>query len=421
MSFNLIESTKSFFTNELISKAASYFGETESGVAKAISATIPSIINGLADKASTQNGAGTITRLAQEYHQSGILNSFENFFNYPDTNLLNKGTGLVSNLFGEGNTTQLSNIISDFSGIKTSTASALSGITLPVILALLGRHAANSSIGATSITTALSHHIGSGFPAGFGLGSLFVNKTNTYSNNKQQVADTDTGKSGIGWLLPLLILALIAVLAWYFFKDGCNKKTADVVTTADSSIVANADSIKNNIAVALGKVDSLTGDFIYNEGDTVTIDLPNNGGKLVIGKNSTEYKLIEFLSDKNAVLDTIKGNWFEFTNVHFKSGTATLTDGSMAQLKNVAVIFKAFPVAEFKLGGYTDSTGDAALNESLSQKRADLVEQTLKKLGAPAASIIDAKGYGKEWPIADNATVEGRAMNRRVAVNVKAK
>jgi outer membrane protein OmpA-like peptidoglycan-associated protein len=90
-------------------------------------------------------------------------------------------------------------------------------------------------------------------------------------------------------------------------------------------------------------------------------------------------------------------------------------------LKNLVAIAKAYPAAKFKFGGYTDNTGDAAKNVTLSQKRADAVSAMTNKLGAPAGTIESAKGYGQEWPIEDNATAEGRAMNRRVAVNVKAK
>jgi outer membrane protein OmpA-like peptidoglycan-associated protein len=93
----------------------------------------------------------------------------------------------------------------------------------------------------------------------------------------------------------------------------------------------------------------------------------------------------------------------------------------MVQLKNMVAIAKGYPAAQFKLGGYTDNTGSAAGNIALSQKRADAVASMLVKLGASAKSFAGAKGYGPEWPIADNTTPEGRAQNRRVAVNVKAK
>jgi len=43
--------------------------------------------------------------------------------------------------------------------------------------------------------------------------------------------------------------------------------------------------------------------------------------------------LIDFLNDKSAVLDTVKGNWFEFTNVHFKKDGTALTEESIVQLE----------------------------------------------------------------------------------------
>lgn len=131
--------------------------------------------------------------------------------------------------------------------------------------------------------------------------------------------------------------------------------------------------------------------------------------------------MYQFLSNTDASLDTVKGNWFEFTNVHFKTGGSQVDSASMVQLTNMAAIAKAFPTAQFKLGGYTDNTGDSAANVVLSKKRAEAVVVLLKKLGASSNSVIGAEGYGPQWPLADNATAEGRAQNRRVAVNVKAK
>ena len=94
---------------------------------------------------------------------------------------------------------------------------------------------------------------------------------------------------------------------------------------------------------------------------------------------------------------------------------------SAAQLKNIVILGKAFPAASFKVGGYTDNTGDSVANVTLSQKRSEAVVAELKKLGAGAKAITGAKGYGPQYPIGDNATVEGKAQNRRVAINVKSK
>jgi outer membrane protein OmpA-like peptidoglycan-associated protein len=203
-------------------------------------------------------------------------------------------------------------------------------------------------------------------------------------------------------------------------KNGCSSATT---INKDSSSVSNnkvSATGKDNMPVSLGSVDS-TGNFVYNLGKMITLDLPNNGGKLEVGENSTEAKLVAFLNDANQTIDTIKGNWFEFTNVKFKTSGSEITDESMTQLKNMVAIAKAYPTAQFKIGGYTDSTGSAEVNLALSQKRADAVSAMLKKSGVSEKSLTGTKGYGKEHPIGDNKTAEGRAMNRRVAVNVKAK
>ena len=81
---------------------------------------------------------------------------------------------------------------------------------------------------------------------------------------------------------------------------------------------------------------------------------------------------------------------------------------------------KAYPNVQIKVGGYTDSTGDAAANLKLSQGRADAVVAGLTALGIDA-SRLEAKGYGEQYPVGDNTTEEGRAKNRRVSMLVTQK
>jgi K(+)-stimulated pyrophosphate-energized sodium pump len=73
-----------------------------------------------------------------------------------------------------------------------------------------------------------------------------------------------------------------------------------------------------------------------------------------------------------------------------------------------------------KIGGYTDNSGDPAANLRLSQARADSVMNELRTMGV-GGDRLEAEGYGDQHPIADNATADGRAKNRRVAVRVTAR
>jgi OmpA-OmpF porin, OOP family len=72
---------------------------------------------------------------------------------------------------------------------------------------------------------------------------------------------------------------------------------------------------------------------------------------------------------------------------------------------------------QVKITGYTDNTGEAEYNSTLSQQRAEAVRDNLVSLGADA-SKFEVSGAGEINPIADNTTQEGRAKNRRVEVAV---
>ena len=103
--------------------------------------------------------------------------------------------------------------------------------------------------------------------------------------------------------------------------------------------------------------------------------------------------------------------------VDFESNQAKLTAPSKQTLDEVAAGFKAQPGMSVEIQGHTDSKGSAAYNLKLSQHRAEAVREYLVGQGV-SASMLSARGYGMEKPIASNDTDAGRAQNRRVEFNV---
>ncbi len=99
--------------------------------------------------------------------------------------------------------------------------------------------------------------------------------------------------------------------------------------------------------------------------------------------------------------------------VHFKSGSATIEKESFETLDEMVATMKYYPELIVEIQGYTDNTGSLAINQKLSQARADAVREYLISKGI-AGSRMTAKGFGPENPVAPNNTPEGRAQNRRI-------
>jgi K(+)-stimulated pyrophosphate-energized sodium pump len=142
------------------------------------------------------------------------------------------------------------------------------------------------------------------------------------------------------------------------------------------------------------------------------------GAELSIPERGMEGRFLLFIEDPNA--SVTRENWYDFDRLLFDTGSATLRPESQEQLGNIALILRSYPVVEVKIGGYTDNTGPSDLNVRLSQARADSVKAGLERLGV-APGRIAAEGYGEKYPMGDNATEAGRAMNRRTAIRVTKK
>ena len=106
----------------------------------------------------------------------------------------------------------------------------------------------------------------------------------------------------------------------------------------------------------------------------------------------------------------LRGVNFDFDKSSIRPDAAVILDEAASMLSE-------HPSASVNIAGYTDSIGTDAYNQGLSERRAKSVKDYLVKKGVDG-SRLTATGYGETNPIASNATKDGRALNRRVELNL---
>ena len=99
--------------------------------------------------------------------------------------------------------------------------------------------------------------------------------------------------------------------------------------------------------------------------------------------------------------------------ITFDVGKSTIKPESMGEINRIVTLMKENPDLKFSVEGHTDSTGNEASNQTLSEARSNAIVDKLVELGI-SADRLSASGKGQTSPIADNGTDEGRAKNRRV-------
>jgi OOP family OmpA-OmpF porin len=395
MAGSIVENLMSMLGPQVIGPVASQLGESPDTVQRGLQTGAAAMLAGLAAKAgqpgflsqifglitNPANSAGALSGVTSNLGSlvSGVSNS-------PISTL---GSQFLSTIFGS-NTSAVADSVGRSVGLTGAKAGSVLAMAAPLVLGFLGQHVRQNNLSATDLGNTLKAEAPSFqrfLPAG--LGSLFGGAPALAT-----AVPVKAAAAGNRWLWPIVLLVALALLGIWFL----NRSKAPVNDAMQT--MSNAGTTAS----------SALGDFFKTK-------LPD-GVELNIPKFGIENKLIAFLNDSSKPADTT--SWFNFDRLLFDTGKATLQPSSQEQLANIAAILKAYPNAHVKIGGYTDNTGDAAANVALSDARAKNVMDALVAAGVDP-SRLESKGYGDQYPVGDNATEDGRAQNRRIALLVTQK
>ena len=399
MGTNLIDLVKGQLSEALLSKAAGFLGEDSAVTTKAINLILPSVLGGMANKVTNADGASQLFGLMQNQdHSTDIFGSLSTLLGGGSATqgLLDNGGSVVSSIFGN-KTSGISSVIASAVGMKTGSASSLMSIAAPILMNVISRNlggAATSSGLVSLLGSQLPFLRSAGLPSSLtsalGLSNLNLLTTPSLSSPKPVVEE-----GGLGKFLPWLLLLAVALAGFYFFKS-CNTKTPEMPVAAavvEAPIAPVAPAIVETVK---------------------KLTLP--GGDIEVKVGSFLDKLYNEILDPKA--DLTKA--LTFDNVNFAVASAQLTEGSKTQLNDLGKIMKAFPNVHIKVDGHTDNVGNAAGNLRLSQARAASVKAYLGTHGVEGGRITTA-GFGSTNPVADNATAEVKAQNRRIGAFVTKK
>ena len=410
MATSLLDSLGTYLTPDLIDRIGSAIGEPPGAVSKGMGAVLPALLGGVADKAKDPSALQQLFALVTDDANDGSV--LRDSGGLLGTLTQNKGTlatlaaSLLPFLFG-GRTDSISSAIANYAGIKSSSASSLVRLGAPLVLALLGDRVRKEGLGASALASLLGGQRDSitraipGALAGlFGQGAPRAAEPRYESRPAARAVEPER-RSGLRWLLPFAVgLALLAGL-WSLLRGGDDRESRVAARPPEpAKVTMTAPKVAAPPPAA----------------SVLRYALPN-GVQIAIPQTGFENQLVGYLTDTSLPLSD---TWFNFDRLLFETDSASLKPESREQIVAVAEILKAYPSVRVKIGGYTDSTGDAAHNVELSRARANSVRSELVALGI-GGERIEGEGYGQEYPVASNDTEAGRAQNRRIAMRVTAR
>ena len=205
--------------------------------------------------------------------------------------------------------------------------------------------------------------------------SLFLSSCATYTG--QTNAPDDPNRTQRGALIGAAVGAVAGLLSG---DDATERRQRALVGAGVGAVAGGAVGVYQDRQEAdLRRRTAGTGIDVTREGDVIKLNLPDG--------------------------------------VTFDFGKADLKSQFYPALNNVAATLKEYNQTIVEISGHTDSVGSDAVNQRLSEQRAQNVGSYLIGQGLQRERF-EIVGFGKRYPVADNSTDQGRALNRRVEVRI---
>src|SRR5262245_5649939 len=265
MATNLIALIGQFLTPELIGRIASALGVNQGLVQKAIDASIPGLLAGLAGVAAEPGGARQLSDMLAQQPQGTLDNVISMIGGARQKGLAENGAAVLSSLLGGNATNALSAAVGKFAGISEGTSKSLLGVLGPVVMGVLAgqqRSAGLNGNGLATLLTSQKDQIAAALPSGFAKqleGTGLMDALNRAAGSSAAAASAtldrigsasgrtiasasqaaSTARSSAMSQLPLLLVALAipAGLAWYFLRGHSGEQVAEQTrSTANQAV-----------------------------------------------------------------------------------------------------------------------------------------------------------------------------------------
>jgi hypothetical protein len=297
MAANLVSLVMQFLTPDMIAKIASGLGLDRSVAQKAIGGAVPALLAGLADVASTPNGARQLSStLAQQ--QPGSLESLKSLIGASGQNTLAEtGSSMLSGLFGGGALDTMAQSIGKFAGVDGGSSKSLLGMLGPVVLGALGQQQRSAGLDASGLASLLGSQkdqiaaaipsgladqlsaaglidraagaLRSGTAAASAAGSRIAGASERTVAGARQATYATTRAASSQWPYWLAALVVLGGLAWYALGRQAGETVAELprpattqpatgtVGMAPSDLTVGGVNLANRVNSSVGTLRSV--------------------------------------------------------------------------------------------------------------------------------------------------------------------